>query len=131
GGANGDLFIVIRIKSHDFFERDGSDIYCRIPVGYYTATVGGEIEVPTLNGKKTMKIPEGTQNGKRFSMRDEGIVRLRSGRKGTQYVEIFIETPINLNKNQEELLKAFDESLKDKNYKDKKSFLKKLKDIFK
>ncbi len=130
GGANGDLFIVIRIKAHDFFERDGSDIYCRIPVGYYTATVGGEIEVPTLNGKKTIKIPEGTQNGKRFSMRDEGIVSLRTGRKGIQYVEVFIETPINLNETQSDLLKAFDESLKDKNYKDKKSFLKKLKDLF-
>ena len=130
GGPYGDLYIFIRIKHHDFFEREGSDIYCRVPVSYYAATVGGEIEVPTLYGKKTIKIPAGTQNGKRFSMKDEGIVSLRTGRKGTQIVEIAVEIPVGLNEKQKELLKAFDESLKDKNYKMKKSFMEKLKDFF-
>lgn len=130
GGPYGDLYIFIKIKHHEFFEREGSDVYCRVPVSYYTATVGGDIEVPTLYGKKTIKIPAGTQNGKRFSMKDEGIVSLRTGKKGIQIVEIHVEIPINLTEKQKELLKAFDESLKDKNYKMKKSFLEKLKDFF-
>lgn len=129
GGENGDLYIFIKIKHHDFFEREGSEIYCGVPVSYYTATIGGDVEVPTLYGKKTIKIPAGTQNGKRFSMKDDGIVSLRTGRKGNQIVEIHIEIPTNLSKNQKELLKAFDESLKDDNYKTKKSFVEKLKKI--
>lgn len=130
GGPNGDLYIYIKVKHHDFFERDGQDVYCRVPISYYTATVGGEIEVPTLNGKKMIKVPEGTQNGKRLSMREEGIVNMRTGKKGSQIVELFIEVPVNLNEKQIELLKSFDESLKDKNYKHKKGFLDKLKDLF-
>ncbi|MGL4534249.1 MAG: molecular chaperone DnaJ [Fusobacteriaceae bacterium] len=130
GGDNGDLYIYIKVKSHEFFERDGSDIYCKVPISYTSATLGGDIEVPTLEGKKTIKIPEGTQNGKRFSMREEGIVNLRTKRKGTQIVEIYVEIPINLSEKQNELLKAFDESLKDKNYKMKKSFKERLKSFF-
>lgn len=130
GGENGDLYIFIKVKQHDFFERDGQDVYCKVPISYYTATVGGDIEVPTLNGKKTIKIPEGTQSGKRFSMREEGIVNMRTGKKGQQVVEVFVEIPIHLNPEQAGLLKAFDESLKDKNYKHKKGFLDRLKDLF-
>lgn len=130
GGPYGDLFVYIRVKEHDFFERDGQDVYCRVPVSYYQATVGGELEVPTLHGKKKINIPPGTQSGKRFSIREEGIVGLRSGRKGNQIVEIFVEIPVNLTDKQKELLKEFDESLKDKNYKAKKGFLDRLKEIF-
>ncbi|MGL6101300.1 MAG: molecular chaperone DnaJ [Fusobacteriaceae bacterium] len=130
GGPCGDLYVIIRIKNHEFFERDESNIYCSVPVSYYTATIGGDIEVPTLYGKKVMRIPAGTQNGSRFSMRDEGIVNLRTGRKGVQIVEVAVEIPINLTDEQKNLLKSFDESLKDKNYKLKKSFFDKLKDFF-
>lgn len=130
GGPNGDLYIYIKIKPHDIFIRDGETVYCKIPISYYTAAVGGEIEVPTLYGKKTIKIPAGTQNEKRFAMREDGIVNMRTNKKGQQVVEVFIEVPINLNSEQENLLKSFDSSLKDKNYKNKKSFMDKLKDLF-
>ncbi|MGL4392562.1 MAG: molecular chaperone DnaJ [Fusobacteriaceae bacterium] len=127
GGDNGDLYIHVRIKKHDFFERDGHDLYCQIPISYYTATAGGEVEVPTISGKKTIKIPEGTQTGKRFSMRDEGMPSIHSGRKGSQIVEIIVEVPVGLTPTQLKLLKEFNESLNEKNYKNnKKGFWKSL-----
>jgi molecular chaperone DnaJ len=131
GGENGDLYIFIKVKPHAFFERDGSDIYCRVPISYYIATSGGEIEVPTLNGKKSIKITPGTQTGKRLNMKGEGIINLRGKWVGSQIVEVYVEVPVDLSGKQLELLKSFDDSLKDKNYKAKRTFTDKLKKILK
>lgn len=131
GGENGDLYIFFHVKDHDFFVRDGENIICEVPITYAKAALGGEVEIPTLNGKKAIKIPAGTQNGKVFKLRGEGINNPRAYGAGDQLVKIVIEVPTNLNDTQIELLKKFDESLKDKNYKMNKSFLDRLKDLFK
>ena len=130
GGPNGDLYVYISVKQHPFFERNGVDIICDVPVTFAKATLGGEIEIPTLNGKKTIKIPAGTQNDKLFKMKGEGIKNPRSPYTGDQIVRIKIEVPVNLSSEQEELLRKFDESLKDKNHKDNKNFFDKLKNFF-
>lgn len=130
GGPNGDLYIYITVKKHPFFERNGDDILCEIPITFATAALGGEIEIPTLSGKKNIKIPAGTQNEKMFRLRGEGIQNARGGYKGDLLVKIHIEVPTNLNDDQKELLTKFDKSLKEKNYKANKSFLDKLKDFF-
>ncbi|MCI6151902.1 MAG: molecular chaperone DnaJ [Fusobacterium perfoetens] len=130
GGENGDLYIFFHVKEHDFFVRDEENIICEVPITYAKAALGGEVEIPTLNGKKSIKIPAGTQNGKLFKLRGEGINNPRSY-VGDQIVKIVIEVPTNLNDTQIELLKKFDESLKDKNYKMNKSFIERFKDLFK
>lgn len=130
GGPNGDLYVYISVKPHPFFERNGVDIICNVPITFAQATLGEDIEIPTLNGKKTIKIPAGTQNDKMFRLKGEGIKNPRSPYTGDQIVRIKIEVPINLNAEQQELLKKFDESLKDKNHKDNKNFFDKLKDFF-
>ena len=131
GGPNGDLYIFIHVKEHDFFVRHGSDIICEIPITFAKATLGGEVDIPTLDGKKSIKIPKGTQNGKIFRLKGEGINNPRSFRVGDQLVKIVIEVPVNLTEEQEDLLREFDKSLKDKNNKMNKSFLDKVKDFFK
>lgn len=130
GGENGDLYIFFHVKEHDFFVRDEENIICEVPITYAKAALGGEVEIPTLNGKKSIKIPAGTQNGKLFKLRGEGINNPRSY-VGDQIVKIVIEVPTNLNDTQIELLKKFDESLKEKNYKMNKSFIERFKDLFK
>ncbi|MEF9933118.1 MAG: molecular chaperone DnaJ [Cetobacterium sp.] len=130
GGPNGDLYIYIKVKPHPFFERRGEDIICEVPITYATATLGGEVEIPTLKGKKNIKIPAGTQNEKMFKLKGEGIQNPRSPYKGDQLVKVHIEIPTNLNEDQMDLLRKFDESLKDKNYKANKTFIDKLKDFF-
>ncbi len=131
GGPNGDLYIVIRVKDHAIFERRGMDIYCEIPIKFTTAALGGEVEIPTLKGKKNMKIPAGTQTGKMFRMRGEGIQALRGSMVGDEIIQVVVETPIDLNENQQKLLRAFEDSLKDKNYKKHKTWLDKVKSFFK
>lgn len=130
GGPNGDLYIFIHVQEHDFFVRHGDDIICEIPITFAKATLGGEVEIPTLKGKKSIKIPAGTQNGKIFRLKGEGINNPRSYAGGDQLVKIIIEVPTNLNEEQQDLLKKFDESLKDKNYKMNKSFIERFKDFF-
>ena len=131
GGPNGDLYIVIRIKPHDIFIRQGDNLYCEVPISYSTAVLGGEVEVPTLNGKKTVKVPEGTESGKLLKVSGEGIKSLRGYGKGDIIVKFTIETPKKLTDKQKELLQKFEESLSDKNYEQKTSFIKKVKKFFK
>ena len=131
GGPNGDLYVIIRVKEHDLFQRRGDDIICEVPITFTTAALGGEVEIPTLNGKKNIKIPAGTQTGKLFKLRGEGIKSLRSSMVGDQLVQVVVETPTDLNDKQKELLKAFDDSLKDKNYKKHKTLKDKIKAFFK
>jgi molecular chaperone DnaJ len=112
GGPPGDLFIEIRIRKHDIFERDGDDLHCVVPISFAAAALGGEIEVPTLNGKAAIDIPDGTQAGKQFRLRGKGIKGVRSSYPGDLDCHISIETPVKLTEHQRKLLKEFDESLR-------------------
>ncbi len=112
GGPPGDLFIEIRIKKHDIFERDGDDLHCSVPISFTTAALGGEIRVPTLAGEAAIDIPEGTQNDKQFRLRGKGIKGLRASFPGDLYCHITVETPVKLTEHQRKLLKELDESLK-------------------
>ena len=102
GGPNGDLYIEIRIKQHDIFERDGDDLHCTVPVGMTSAALGGTIEVPTLGGKAEIDLPEGTQHGKTFRLRGKGIKGVRSSYPGDLYCHVSVETPIKLTEHQRE-----------------------------
>ncbi|MFI5445299.1 molecular chaperone DnaJ [Polaromonas sp. UC242_47] len=112
GGPPGDLYIEIRLKKHDIFERDGDDLHCVVPIGMASAALGGEIEVPTLAGKAAIDIPEGTQSGKQFRLRGKGIKGVRSSYPGDLYCHITVETPVKLTEHQRKLFKELDESLK-------------------
>jgi molecular chaperone DnaJ len=112
GGPPGDLFIEIRLRKHDIFERDGDDLHCQVPVNMTSAALGGEIDLPTLAGKATMEIPEGTQIGNSFRLRVKGIKGVRSFIAGYLYCHIVTETPVKLTEHQRKLLKELDESFK-------------------
>ena len=112
GGPPGDLYIEIRQKKHDIFERDGDDLHCTVPINIVTAALGGEIEVPTLDGKAAIDMPEGTQNGKQFRLRGKGIKGVRASYPGDLYCHITVETPVKLTEPQRKLLKELDESFK-------------------
>ena len=112
GGPPGDLYIEIRVKKHEIFERDGDDLHCSVPISFTTAALGGEIEVPTLAGKAAIDIPEGTQGGKQFRLRGKGVKGVRSSYPGDLYCHVSLETPVKLTEHQRKLLKELDESLK-------------------
>ncbi len=115
GGDAGDLYIFLSIKPHAVFQREGADLYCRVPVSIVTAALGGDFEVPTIDGGRSqVKVPEGTQTGKRFRLAGKGMTVLRSKSRGDMYVQVSVETPQKLTKRQRELLKEFEtESSKD------------------
>lgn len=132
GGPPGDLYVDIRIRAHDIFERDGDDLHCTVPVGLTTAALGGTIEVPTLAGKVEIELPEGTQHGKQFRLRGKGIKGVRSSYPGDLYCHIQVETPVKLNDAQRKLLRELDESLRSGNHSpSSKSWSDRVKDIFK
>jgi len=112
GGPNGDLYVFLSVGQHPIFQRDGHDLYCRVPVSFVTAALGGAVEVPTLDGGKSqVKIPEGTQTGRQFRLRGKGMPVLRgNGLAGDLFVEIFVETPVKLSKAQKDFLRQFEES---------------------
>ena len=112
GGPPGDLYIEIRLRKHDIFERDGDDLHCSVPVSIVTAALGGEIDVPTLAGKAAIDIPEGTQTGKQFRLRGKGIKGVRSSYPGDLYCHIVVETPVKLSEHQRKLLRELEESFK-------------------
>jgi len=107
GGPNGDLYIFIHVESHEFFERSGDDLFCRIPISFVQAAMGANIEVPTLMSTEKLKIPRGTQSGKRFRLKGKGIAHLRGMGRGDQIIETVVMIPTQLNKKQEELLREF------------------------
>ncbi len=134
GGPAGDLYIEIRIKQHEIFERDGDDIHCTVPVGLVTAALGGAIEVPTLNSKVEIELPEGTQHGKTFRLRGKGIKGIRSSYPGDLYCHVTVETPVKLTEYQRKLLKELDDSFNkggDKHSPNAKSWTDRVKDLFK
>ena len=127
GGPAGDLQIVVTVKPHQLFRRDGADVFCDAPITFTQACLGGELEIPTIDGKVKYDIPEGTQTGTTFRLRDKGIPYMNGRGRGDQYVTVYIETPRNLNKEQKEALKKFSETLGESNYEERKSFFKKFK----
>ena len=134
GGPAGDLYIEIRIKQHEIFERDTDDLHCTVPVALTTAALGGTIEVPTLGGKAEIELPEGTQHGKTFRLRGKGIKGIRSSYPGDLYCHITVETPVKLTEHQRKLLKELDESIKkggERHSPNSKTWTDKVKDLFK
>ncbi|MDG4813491.1 molecular chaperone DnaJ [Hydrogenovibrio sp. 3SP14C1] len=117
GAPHGDLYVRIRVKEHEIFQRDGTTLFCDLPLSFATATLGGSMDVPTLSGKANLKIPAGTQSGQRFKLGGKGVKSVRSSHIGDMIVEVHIETPVKLTSEQKELLKAFDESLQGKHHK--------------
>lgn len=114
GAPAGDLYVVIHVREHNIFERDGNNLYCEVPISFTTAALGGEIEVPTLDGRVKLKIPAETQTGKLFRMRGKGVASTRSGYAGDLICRIVVETPVNLTSEQKELLQKLEESLQGK-----------------
>jgi molecular chaperone DnaJ len=133
GGAPGDLYIFISIAPHLIFQRDGHDLYCRAPVSFITASLGGNIEVPTIDGGRAkVAIPEGTQSGRQFRLRGKGMPVLRGGgMSGDLYVELTVETPVKLTKKQKELLRTFEEESKPGSQPESEGFFAKVKDFWK
>ena len=107
GGSPGDLYVVVHVKPHDFFEREGDDIYCEVPITFTQAALGDEIEVPTLTGKVKLKIPAGTQTNTYFRLKGHGVPRLRGIGQGDQHVKVVVVTPTKLSEKQKELLREF------------------------
>jgi molecular chaperone DnaJ len=130
GGSAGDLYVVLTVKEHELFERQGDDLFCEIPIKFTLATMGGTIEVPTLFGKASLKVPSGTQSGTTFRLRDKGMPSLRSGRQGDQLVRIHVEVPTSLTAEQRRLLEEFARVGGDANEPTSKSFFEKAKKFF-
>jgi molecular chaperone DnaJ len=130
GGPPGDLYVVISIKAHPLFERDGGDLHCKVPITFAQAALGSEVEVPTLDGKVKLRIPEGTQSGKVLRMRAKGLPSLRSSALGDQHVHVFVEVPTKLTKRQRDLLEQFAAEGGEDVLPERQSFLDKLRDLF-
>jgi molecular chaperone DnaJ len=130
GGTPGDLYVVVHVKEHEVFERDGSDLYCEVPLPFTLAALGGELVVPTLKGQASVKITPGTQTNTSFRLREKGIPDLQTGRKGDLLVNVQVEVPVKLTKDQERLLHEFAGTVTDKNHPVGESFFEKAKRFF-
>jgi molecular chaperone DnaJ len=131
GGPQGDLYIFLSIKPHPVFQREGADLYCRVPISMVTAALGGEFEVPTLEGGRTaVKVPEGAQTGKRFRLAGKGMPVLRSKNRGDMYVQVAVETPQKLTKRQRELLREFEKQSSKDTQPETTGFFAKMREFF-
>ncbi|HCC02998.1 MAG TPA: molecular chaperone DnaJ [Ruminococcaceae bacterium] len=130
GGPAGDLHLIVSVRPHSLFERKGSDIWCDMPVTFAEAALGGEVVVPTLDGKVSYQLREGTQPGDIFKLKGKGMAKLNGRGYGDQYVRMVLEVPKNLTMKQKELLKKFEDSTSDKNYQKSKGFFEKLRQKF-
>ncbi|MBL8576861.1 MAG: molecular chaperone DnaJ [Mesorhizobium sp.] len=131
GGPAGDLYIFLSVKPHEFFQRDGADLYCKVPISMTTAALGGAFEVATLDGTQTrVKVPEGTQNGKQFRLKGKGMPVLRQPQVGDLYIQTAVETPQSLSKRQRELLEEFDKLSSKENSPQSAGFFSRMKDFF-
>ena len=131
GGPRGDLYIVVNVQKHEIFTREGYDVYIEMPIRFTQAALGDKLEVPTLDGKVSYTLPEGTQTGTVFRLREKGIPKLRSNSRGDQYVKVIIDTPKKLNDEQKELLRKFDESCGNKVHEKQRSWKSKIDNFFK
>jgi molecular chaperone DnaJ len=131
GGPPGDLYIFLSIKPHAVFQREGADLYCRVPISMITAALGGEFEVPTMDGgRSSVKVPEGTQTGKRFRLNGKGMPVLRSKSRGDMYVQVNVETPQKLTKRQRELLREFEKQSSTDTQPETAGFFAKMRELF-
>ncbi|MFT3784026.1 MAG: molecular chaperone DnaJ [Nibricoccus sp.] len=130
GGQAGDLYIVLSVKEHEIFERQGDDLFCEIPIKFTLATLGGMIEVPTLSGKASLKIPSGTQSGTTFRLKGKGMPSLRGGHMGDQLVRVHVEVPTSLSSEQRKKLEEFAQLMGDANEPMSKNFFEKAKKFF-
>lgn len=131
GGPPGDLYIFVSLKPHEFFNRKGADLYCRVPVSLTTAALGGQIDVPTIDGGKTkVKVTEGTQTGKQFRLKGKGMPVLRSQQVGDMYIQVTVETPQNLSRKQRELLQQFEAASSADNHPESAGFFARVRDLF-
>ncbi|MFZ3263032.1 MAG: molecular chaperone DnaJ [Terriglobales bacterium] len=130
GGPAGDLYVVLHVKEHSFFEREGNDLQCVVPISFSQAALGTEISVPTLEGEHKLKVPEGTQSGTSFRIRGKGVPVLNGHGKGDLFVEVRIQTPAKLSKRQRELLAEFGELTPVENKPQRRSLLGRVKDMF-
>ncbi|MCT4594604.1 MAG: molecular chaperone DnaJ [Anaeromicrobium sp.] len=131
GGPFGDLFIILRVKPHELFKREGNDIICDVPITFTQAALGDELIIPTLDGKVKYKIPEGTQSGTIFRLRGKGIPNMRGYGRGDHYVKIIVEVPKKLNSKQREMLMKFSDVMDEDVHEQRKTFFDKVKEIFK
>jgi molecular chaperone DnaJ len=130
GGPAGDLYVVLHVKDHPFFERQGTDLHCVVPISFTQAALGSEIQVPTLEGEHTLKIPEGTQSGAVLKMRGKGVPVLNGHGKGDLFVEVRVQTPTKLNKRQRELLQELQGTTPIENKPQRRTLLGKVKEMF-
>jgi molecular chaperone DnaJ len=130
GGPAGDVYVVLHVAEHPFFERDGKDLHCAIPISFTQAALGATVKIPTLDGDATLEIPEGTQTGTSFRVRKRGVPVLNGNGRGDLYVEVKVATPGKLTRPQRELLQQLAETLGQENKPEKRSLLNKMKDIF-
>ena len=130
GGANGDLYIVVGVKPHKLFRREGYNLLLDFPVSFVTAALGGDVEVPTLSGPIKYRIPEGTQPGTEFRIKGAGIQQLRSAGKGDLVLRVKVEIPKRLNSKQKDLLRQFDATTSDREYDNRKGFMDRVKELF-
>ena len=135
GGSSGDLYILISIRPHKLFQRDGANLYCRVPIPMTTAALGGEIEVPTISGTLSrVKIPPGTQTGQQLRLKEQGMSVMRSSARGDMFLEIFVETPMNLSRKQQDIFKKLEEAIGGKESKkhspESSGFLSKVKELW-
>src|SRR5690606_359991 len=113
GGPPGDLYVEIRVREHPIFERDGSHLSCEVPMSFVTAALGGTIEVPTLDGTVSLKVPPETQSGRVFRLREKGVKPVRGGPVGDLFCRVVVETPVNLTEGQREILRQFERTMKE------------------
>jgi molecular chaperone DnaJ len=131
GGPAGDLYIFLSIKPHPFFQRDGADVFCKVPIAMTTAALGGQIDVPTLEGNTTrVRVPDGTESGKQFRLKGKGMPVLRSKVTGDMYIQVEVETPKNLTRRQRELLEEFEKASHQETSPESHGFFAKVKDFF-
>jgi len=130
GGPAGDLYVVLHVKEHPFFEREGNDLHCVIPISFAQAALGTEIQVPTLEGEHSLKVPDGTQSGTTMRIRGKGVPVLNGHGKGDLFVEVRVQTPGKLNKRQRELLQELGGMTRVENKPQRRTLLGKVKDIF-
>ncbi len=130
GGPAGDLYVVLNVKAHEFFERDGDDLHCVLPISFPQAALGTEVEIQTLEGAETIKIPEGTQSGREFKLRGKGVPHLNERGKGDLIVEVRVETPSKMTKQQKELMRQLAETMTVENAPHSRGLFDKVKEIF-
>ena len=133
GGPAGDLYVEINIKPHEIFQRDGNDLHVELPISFVTATLGGDVDVPVLEGETRITIPEGTQNGKILRLRGKGMKDIRSSYMGDLYIHVYIETPVNLTEKQKDILRQFQATIdnnEEKHSPKHQSFMDKMKNLF-